>query len=103
MRDKEKPYVYIVQGCVDARDLTFKDLPELVEICPICEANGKRQQYYMEGAMTGPCGFCNASGFVYHNTANGVPISVTNQIAVRNHLSFRCFESHGIDWLKDAP
>ena len=92
------PYVYIVSGCLDARDLEFKGVPDAVMVCPFCLGNGKRKQWYLEGRSTRPCDFCDVSGFVYKATCRGVPISVTNQIAVASGLRFRRFQTHGIDW-----
>lgn len=93
--------VYITQGCADARDLAFKCVPDPVAVCPLCHGNGKRRQWYLEGMMTGPCDFCAVSGFIYRNTSKGVPISVTNQIAVASGYSFRRFEMCGIDWQRE--
>lgn len=98
---KMRDYVYIADDCLDARDIEFKGIPPGVELCPICHGNGKYVQRYLEGRMTGPCtGYacCDASGFVYTDTARAVPISVTNQIAVASGLTYRRFESHGLDW-----
>jgi hypothetical protein len=97
----ERPYVYITDGCLDARDIEFKGIPVGVKICPTCHGNGKYVQLYREGRLTGTCtgyGCCDVSGFVYTNTGRGVPISVTNQIAVASGLSFRCFDVYGLDW-----
>lgn len=98
----EREYVYITQGCNDARDLEFKGIPPGIEVCPSCHGNGKRLQRYLEGRMSGPCDFCDANAFVYTNTARPVPDSVTNQIAVASGLSVRRFHAHGIDW-KSTP
>lgn len=97
----KREYVYITQGCLDARDIEFKGVPAMVEICPMCHANGKHVQHYREGKMTGPCDFCDAAGFVYKGTARGVPISVTNQIAVASVVKFQSFFAYGIDWTRD--
>jgi hypothetical protein len=102
MSKPEREYVYITQGCLDARDIKFEGVPVMIEICPLCHANGKRVQYYMEGKMTGPCDFCNAAGFVYKDTARGVPLSVTNQIAVASGVKLQSFFAHGIDWTSDV-
>lgn len=96
--EMSRDYVYIAQGCADARDIEFKSIPVGIQVCPSCEGNGKRVQRYLEGRMTGPCDFCSATAFVYMDTARPVPTSVTNQIAVANGLEFRRFEAHGIDW-----
>lgn len=101
MTKSKREYVNITHGCTDARDLTFKYVPDHVAVCPVCHGNGKYRQWYIEGTMTGPCDFCSVSGFVYRNTSNGVPISVTNQIAVANGYSFRRFQMYGIDWNRE--
>jgi ssDNA-binding Zn-finger/Zn-ribbon topoisomerase 1 len=83
-------YVYIADGCLDARDIEFKGVPPGVMICPICRGNGKYVQNYFEGRLIGPCagyGCCDVTGFVYTNTGRAVPISVTNQIAVASGLA----------------
>ena len=95
---KEREHVFIVDGCLDARDIEFKGIPERVELCPICLGNGRRRQRYIEGVMSGPCDFCDATGFVYKETARGVPMSVTNQIAVASGVRVKRFYSHGLDW-----
>lgn len=97
---QKREYVYIAADCVDARDIPFAGIPEEIVVCPLCEGNGKRVQRYIEGRMSGPCDFCDVSGFVYRSTSRGVPISVTNQIAVASGVSFRCYHD-GIDWHRE--
>lgn len=96
----ERDYVSITTGCLDARDIQFKCLPEGVEPCYFCHGNGKYRQTYMEGRFTGSCDFCGTSGFVYKATQRGVPISVTNQIAVANNLDVKLYPMYGLDWRK---
>lgn len=102
MGKRDRPYVYVREGHIDARDIKFKCIPACVSICPMCEGNGKYVQRYIEGSMTGSCDMCKTSGFVYDHTAKGVPISVTNQIAVANRLEFDHSTMYGIDWRKET-
>ena len=100
MRQQERPYVHITQGCLDARDIEFSGIPSAVEICPSCKGNGKRVQHYIEGLMTGRCDFCDANGFIYSGTAKAAPFSVTNQIAVASKVECKRFDIYGLDWRK---
>lgn len=99
---KEREYVSITQGCLDARDIKFKGIPEGIEICPLCKGNGKWYQHYMEGKFTGACTLCDAKGFVYTATAKPVPVSVTNQIAVASGMTYKRFDIYGLDWKKET-
>lgn len=100
MGKSNRDYVYICEGCVDARDIRFKHLPPNIVVCALCEGNGKYVQRYIEGSMTGSCGYCKTAGFVYKNTSKPVPLSVTNQIAVANGLEFCNSTMYGLDWHK---
>ena len=93
-----REYIHITTGCLDARDIAFRGVPDGVIACLSCHGNGKRVQRYIEGRFTGPCDLCQATGFVYRDTARPVPLSVTNQIAVASGVSFRQFHAFGIDW-----
>ena len=99
MGDKRE-YVYISQGCIDARDINFK-MPETVDRCFACHGNGRRVQRYIEGTMSGECDWCDGAGFRYRGDpkcSRGVPDSVINQIAVASGVTFRRFQAHGLDW-----
>lgn len=104
--NKEREYVYITDGCLDARDIKFKCL-DGIEVCPLCHGNGKRVQTYNNGCgmgfsrSTGPCDFCNVTGFVYKDTARGVTLSVTNQIAVASGVISTRYDAFGLDWQID--
>lgn len=99
----EREYVYIAEGCVDARDIDFK-MPDGIERCSICHGNGKYVQRYIEGRLSGPCDWCQGSGFKYKDGdwRRGVPGSVVNQIAVASGVTYRHFQAHGIDWRQDS-
>lgn len=101
MSKPKREYVYIAQDCIDARDIQFRGIPESIATCPLCHGNGKSVQHYIEGRMTGPCDFCDANGFIYRGTSRAAPLSVTNQIAVASGVTFRRYETQGIDWRRD--
>ncbi len=102
MGKSDRPYLYITDGCLDARDIRFKHLPPGVILCGLCEGNGKYKQRYIEGSMTGACEHCKTAGFVYEHNSRPVPISVTNQIAVANGLVFESCGIYGLDWRKET-
>jgi hypothetical protein len=93
----DRPYVYLHQGCADARDLEFKT-PDGIVRCFACEGNGKYVQRYIEGSMTGSCDWCKAFGFRYEDADRPVSESVLNQIAVASNLEYQRCDIYGIDW-----
>lgn len=102
--ERPKPDVYLHGSDeVDARSISLI-LPDGVEDCYFCWGNGKYVQRYMEGRFTGVCDFCKGSGFTYKGTSRGVPLSVTNQIAVASGYRIRNFKGahmYGLQWVKD--
>lgn len=94
----ERRECWIDSGCVDVRDVELS-LPQGIIRCYACGGNGKYKQRYCDaGFLTGPCDSCRASGFMYEATCEGVPASVTNQIAVSNALECRPIFAHGLEW-----
>lgn len=65
---------------------------DYVKTCIFCEGTGSRVQTYNAGCgqgyykASGPCDFCEETGFIYNSTGNAVPKSVVHQInnTIRN-------------------
>lgn len=107
MATKEREWIYIAEGCLDARDITFQHIPDYVCVCGACEGNGKYQQYYCDVGssgtkLTGPCDWCKANGFTYKDSFIPAPMSVTIQIAIANGLEVKRYEGFGLDWKRAA-
>lgn len=67
-------------------------LPSSVQVCSVCNGQGKYEQTYIVGCgygtyrSMGPCDWCNSTGFVYKG-GDTVPASVVNQIRIMNQIS----------------